>query len=427
MRKSIILQVITPFIVLSAAASGLFGQECPDSKQLTAGHTGMMATVRFLADDALAGRLAGSASERCAGDYIAQHFAELKLKPAGTDGTFFQSFPVASGANPHAPPGTGRNIIAVLEGSDPHLKNEYVIVGAHYDHLGDGRFGSTAKDQKFAVHNGADDNASGVAAVIDVARRLASGPPPARSIVFMAFSGEEAGLIGSNYFTNNPTIPLDKARAMLNLDMVGRLEADPLIVYGIGTATEWEKLVKAAAEAAQVDVTLQPDGYGASDHTSFYLKNIPVLHFFTNVHGDYHNPGDDWEKIDAAGLEKISNMVTALAQQAANKHTVLTLQKNAGSPPGSRAGGGYGAYLGTIPDFSPVKYGVKISGVREGSPSALAGLTAGDVIIRFDSDEIKDLQAMTDALRKRKPGDKVKITVLRAEKEVALMATLGKR
>jgi hypothetical protein len=243
----------------------------------------------------------------------------------------------------------------------------------------------------------------------------------------MAFSGEEAGLIGSNYFASNPTIPLDKTRAMLNLDMVGRLEADPLIVYGIGTATEWEKLVKAAAEAAQVDVTLQPDGYGASDHTSFYLKNIPVLHFFTNVHGDYHNPGDDWEKIDAAGLEKISNMVTALAQQAANKHTVLTLQKNAGSPPGSRAGGGYGAYLGTIPDFSPVKYGVKISGVREGSPSALAGLTAGDVIIRFDSDEIKDLQAMTDALRKRKPGDKVKITVLRAEKEVALMATLGKR
>jgi hypothetical protein len=407
------------------ANSDVRAQTCPDAARITAGHAGMMATVRYLADDALGGRLAGTRHERCAGDYIAQRFAAIGLKPAGTDGTYFQSFSVASAVNPHARAGMiGRNVLGLLEGSDPQLKNEYIIVGAHYDHLGLGQFGSTSKTRGRFIHNGADDNASGVAAMLAVAERLVR-ERPARTVVFMGFSGEEEGLIGSRYFANNPTFPIANVRAMLNLDMVGRLGKGPLIVYGIGTAHEWEQLVTAAAAKEQVGVTLNPDGYGASDHTSFYEKNIPVLHFFTNVHGDYHNPGDDWDKIDAAGLGKVASIVTTLAAQAAHQATVLTLRKM--PAPAPQGGGGYGAYLGTVPDFSPVQYGVKISGVREGSPAAQAGLISGDIIIRFDSTEIKDLQAMTDALRKRKPGEKVRITVLRADKEVVLDATFGKR
>jgi S1-C subfamily serine protease len=243
----------------------------------------------------------------------------------------------------------------------------------------------------------------------------------------MAFSAEESGLIGSAFFANNPTIQLGNARAMLNLDMVGRLGNGPLIVYGIGTAREWETVVRNATTKAGVSVTLQADGYGASDHTSFYLKDVPVLHFFTNVHSDYHNPGDDWEKLDAPGMNKVASIVSSVASHAANRETVITLQKGAGKPPAAAGSSGYGAYLGTVPDFSPVKYGVKISGVRENSPAAQAGLAGGDIIIKFDDKPVADLQAMTDALRSYKPGDKVKITVLRADKEVVIDAVFGKR
>jgi len=426
MRKSIVIKVLTAVVLTGVAAPGLYGQACPDAATLTKGQQGAMITVRYLADDALEGRLAGSAGERCAGEFIARRFAALKLKPAGTDGTYFQSFSSASAANPHAPSGTARNVIALLEGADPQLKNEYVIVGAHYDHLGMGEFGSTSVDKKPAIHNGADDNASGVAVMLETAARMAQGPRPARSILFMAFSGEEAGLLGSAYFASNPTIQLPNTRAMINLDMVGRLGAGPMIVYGIGTAKEWEGIVRSAATAEKVAITLNPDGYGASDHTSFYMKEIPVLHFFTNSHSEYHNPNDDWQKIDAAGMNKVTAIVTAVARQAATPGTVLTLVKDVGRPPAA-SGGGYGAYLGTVPDFAPVPKGVKISGVRENSPAAQAGLTGGDIIIRFDNDEIADLQGMTNALRTRKPGDSVKIAVLRDGKEVVVNAVLGRR
>jgi acetylornithine deacetylase/succinyl-diaminopimelate desuccinylase-like protein len=427
MRNSIVLRLLTPIVLLGTGAPAVLAQDCPDAARLTAGHAGVMATVRYLADDALGGRLAGSPGERCAGDFIAQRFAALGLKPAGVEGTYFQAFPLASTLNPHAPQGNGRNVIALLEGADPQLKNEFVVIGAHYDHLGMGLFGSTSADQQPAIHNGADDNASGVAALLDIAARLKRGPRPARSVLFVAFSGEESGLLGSMFFAGNPTLQLTNARAMINLDMVGRLGAGPLIVYGIGTATEWEKLVRDAATAAKVNVTLQQDGYGASDHTSFYLKDIPVLHFFTNVHADYHKPTDDWQKIDAAGIDKVSAIVAAVARQAADKQTSLTLVKGVGRPPAPAGSGGYGAYLGTIPDFSPVPRGVKLSGVRENSPAAVAGLAAGDIIIRFDDTEIKDLQGMTDALRQRKPGESVKITVLRDDKEVVVTAVFGRR
>lgn len=298
MRKSIISQVLTAIVLVGAVAPYSHGQVCPDAVKVIGGLKGPVATVRYLADDQLEGRLAGSAGERCAGDFIARRFQQLGLQPAGDNGTYFQSFDVASASNPHAPAGTGRNVVAFLEGADAKLKHEYVIIGAHYDHLGMGAFGSTSGSSTPAIHNGADDNASGVAALLEVAERL-SKKKPARSVLFLTFSGEESGLIGSAYYTNHALRPLTQARAMINMDMVGRLGQGPLIVYGIGTAQEWKDLVNKAAGKRNVALTLIDDGYGASDHTSFYLKDIPVLHFFTNVHGDYHKPSDDWEKIDA--------------------------------------------------------------------------------------------------------------------------------
>jgi hypothetical protein len=428
MRKSIIRQVLTVTLLLGAAPPYLVGQACPDATKMTAGLEGPIATVRYLADDALEGRLAGSSGERCAGDYLADRFRQLGLRPAGEAGTYFQSFSVASAANPHAPSGTGRNVLALLEGADPQLKTEYIIIGAHYDHLGMGLFGSTAASKQPAIHNGADDNASGVAALLEVAARLAKGPPPARSVLFMAFTGEESGLLGSSHWVNHPTQALTQARGMINMDMVGRLGQGPLIVYGVGTATEWKRLVTQATDAQKIEAKLIDDGYGASDHTSFYLKDIPVLHFFTNVHADYHKPSDDWEKIDGPGLLKVSAIISDVASSIANKQTTLTLVKGVGKPPAAAgASRGSAAFLGTVPDFTPVPKGVKLSGVGDGSPAQKAGLKAGDIIIRFDDTEIADLQAMSDALHERKPDDVVKITVLREGKEVVLTATLGKR
>jgi acetylornithine deacetylase/succinyl-diaminopimelate desuccinylase-like protein len=427
MRKSIIRQVLTASLLLLPVPAALNAQTCPDVTKLTAGLNGPIATVRFLADDALGGRMAGSPGERCAGDYIAARFAALGLKPAGDSGTFFQAFDLASVINPHAPKGIGRNVVAILEGSDPQLRGEYIVIGAHYDHLGMGAFGSTSGDTTPAIHNGADDNASGVAALLEVAERLTRSGTPARSVVFIAFSGEESGLIGSAFYANHPHTPLTQARAMLNMDMVGRLGKGPLIVYGVGTANEWPALVKRTGEKHDVDLTLVGDGFGASDHTSFYMKDVPVLHFFSNVHSDYHKPSDDWEKIDAPGLLKVSDVITDIAREIAGTQTTLTLIKGAGRPPGAAPSRGSGAYLGTIPDFTPVPKGVKISGVRAGGPGDTAGLKGGDIIIRFDNDDIADLQGMTDALNKRKPGDTVKVAVIRDGNELVLTATLGKR
>jgi hypothetical protein len=410
--------------LLLACAPGLRAQGCPSARALTRGVSGPLAHVRYLADDALQGRLAGTPSERCAGDYIAAQFRRLRLEPAGDGGTYFQSLPLASAVNPHASGGTGRNVVAMLLGADPAHAGEAVVIGAHYDHLGHGGSFSMAPGDS-SIHNGADDNASGVAALIDIARRLSRGPRPARSIVFVAFTGEEEGLIGSAFYAGHPALPLEGTRAMLNLDMVGRLGNGPLIVYGTDTAPEWAAVLDSAARAAGVETRGGGDGFGASDQTSFYARGLPVLHFFTNVHGDYHRPSDDWEKIDAAGLDKVAQIVTAVARSVASRPQPLTFVRAAAPPPA--ASGGYGAYLGTIPDFTPVPDGVKLSGVRAGSPAERAGLRGGDVLVRLGDDEVHDLQGMTNALRAHKPGDTVRVDVLRDGARLTLTATLGTR
>jgi Zn-dependent M28 family amino/carboxypeptidase len=316
-------------------------------------------------------------------------------------------------------------VVAVLRGADPALAGEAVIVGAHYDHLGHGGSFSMARGDS-SIHNGADDNASGVAAMLEIARRLARGPRPARSVVFIAFTGEEQGLLGSAYYAGHPAVALERTRAMLNLDMVGRLGAGPLIVYGTDTADEWKAVVDSAAAAEGVLVRGGGDGFGASDQTSFYARGLPVLHFFTNVHTDYHRPGDDWEKIDAAGLERVAAIVARVAGSVASRPAALTFRR-AAAPAQVTSAPGYGAYLGSIPDFTPVPDGVKLSGVRAGSPAEKAGIRAGDVIVKMGEMDVHDLQGLTNALRAHKPGDTVPIVILRDGQRLTVTATLGTR
>ena len=415
--------------VVLLAPSAVSAQTCPDPASLTSGLSLPMAAVRYLADDALKGRLAGSDGERCAGDFIAREFTRIGLKPGGENGTFFQSLDLASVLNPHAAGGTGRNVIATLEGADPELKREWVVVGAHYDHLGEGGGPNSLAPGERAIHNGADDNASGVAAVLWVAERLATGPRPARSVAFVAFTGEESGLLGSAYYASHRANDADPIVGMVNLDMVGRLNGGTLLVYGVGTAVEWTALVEPAAARAGVVIATKGDGYGPSDHTSFYLKDVPVLHFFTNTHGDYHKPSDDWDKIDAKGLTAVAAIVADVATAAANSRPRLTLKRGAGEPPKPESGTsrGYGAWLGSVPDFTPVERGVKLSGVTKGSPADVAGIRTGDIVVGLGTHDVADLQGMTDALRAHKPGDVVDVQVLRGGERVSLKVTLGSR
>ncbi|WP_420442686.1 M20/M25/M40 family metallo-hydrolase [Candidatus Palauibacter sp.] len=381
-----------------------------------------METVRYLADDALGGRFSGSAGERCAGEYIAAMFASLGLDPGGEDG-YFQELPLASAAQPHAPPGRGRNVVAILRGSDPELRESTVVVGAHYDHLGLGEFGSTGEAGE--IHNGADDNASGVAAVLAAARALRGGARPARSIVFVAFTGEELGLIGSAWYANHPAIPLEETVAMINLDMVGRLEGGEMIVYGMGTAPEWEEIVPAANSDIGIPLVWEEAGFGPSDHTSFYANDIPVLHFFTNVHADYHRHTDDAEKIDAPGLGRVARLTENVARALAERRERLAVIPGVGER--EQRGGGYGAWLGTVPDFTPVDFGVLLAGVTEGSPAAGGGLARGDVLIGLGDYEVGDLQAFTDALAAHRPGDEIVLRYLRDGEEHEATVRLGDR
>ena len=330
-----------------------------------------------------------------------------------------------------------RNVVALLPGANPLLRGEYVIVGAHYDHLGYGGEGSLAPGES-VIHNGADDNASGTAAMLEIARILAAGPRPDRSVVFIAFTGEERGLWGSAYFVREPTIDLEEAVAMLNLDMVGRVVDDGLTVMGVGTAAEWNEIVdRANAElSTPFRIGKSPDGYGPSDHSSFYGEGIPVLHFLSNLHEDYHRPSDDWQKINVDGLERVSQLAARIAGRLATGGAgAVALTPIEQAPPqrgaptqtqaASSTSGGYGPYLGTVPDMTPRDFGLRLTGVREGSPAAAAGLQPGDVVVEFAGKPITDIYAYTYALQAQAPGDEVVIVVERDGERVSLTATLG--
>ncbi len=390
--------------------------------------------IRFLSDDQLQGRMTGSRGADSAAAYLARRFSQVGLQPAA--GGWFQSFTVGreAPAARQTPAGAlvGKNVIGILPGRDPVLRNQTVVLGAHYDHLGLGGFGSLDPDSTGIVHNGADDNASGAAALIQVAARLAASPP-ARTVVFIAFSGEELGLLGSAYYVKQPIYPLAGTVAMVNLDMVGRLRNGRLIVYGARSAKEFPALLDSLNWYAGFDLKAQGDGYGPSDHSSFYAAKRPVLHIFTDLHEDYHRTTDDWQKVNYDGLKRVADFSLGLVTALANRTRPLTFLElpaptlsqtgtapTAGTP-------GYGAYLGTVPDMTGAPGGVRLVGVRAGSPAEKAGLRGDDIITRIGSKETPDLQAMTDALRSHKPGEVVEIMVRRGATVTTLQATLGVR
>jgi hypothetical protein len=401
---------------------------CPAPAPIIGDFHEPMAAVRYLADDALEGRLSGTPGERCAADYIASEFARIGLRPAGDAGGYLQAVGLQSIVNPHAPGGTGTNVIGILEGSDPALRDQYVVLGAHHDHLGHGEiYGSLAgpEDAGDDIHNGADDNASGVGALIEVAEAL-SADPPARSVLFITFTGEEWGLLGSAFFVEHPSVPLDRIDAMLNMDMVGRLGDQSLIVNGTGTAEEWDAILDSIEPRYGIPLARSTEGYGPSDHTSFYAKGISVLHFFTNVHEDYHRPSDEWPLIDQPGLARVADLVEGVVRAVADRPDRLVYLAGAGTPPEEETGG-YGAYLGTIPDFAPVDFGVKLSGVSAGGPAEAAGMRGGDILIQLGDFEISDLYALTDALNAIPVGTEVEATFLRDGERMTVSVTLRER
>ena len=586
-----VFAALTAGLTFASPAVSLSAQQaidCPDVDQLTAGMDPALAHIRYLADDALEGRGAGTNGARCAAQYIADQFEAIGLEPAGPNGSYFQGFPIRAGAvlgtgstlrtpqntytlttdwipfgysasstvagtllyggdainRPGDPnneyptlditgrivvvedgdlrapssqalqtdahfkasvaagrnaggmivllsDGRGlpdlsgetraalpipvaavrgeaadrirqaarsgdraflaasvqpraveaRNVAALLPGSDPSLADEVLIIGAHYDHLGLGGEGSLDPDAVGVVHNGADDNASGTSGLIEIARLLSqSDRRPARSVLFLAFTAEEKGLWGSSHYVRNPLVPIAQTVAMLNMDMIGRLEGRTLVVEGVGTAEEWTDILLAANQSTPrpLSIAVTPDGFGPSDHASFYGEGLPVLHFFSNTHVDYHRPSDDWDKVDIEGLGQIVDLVSEVAFDVAgvfgsDERMALTpvepdLAAAHGQDPSSTTtGGGYGPYLGTIPDMVPVDFGLRLTGVREGSPAADAGIRGGDIVVEFAGREIGDIYAYTYALQDHEPGDAVEIVVLRDGERLTLTAVLGDR
>ena len=320
------------------------------------------------------------------------------------------------------------NVVAWMRGRDT---TRTLVIGAHYDHLGFGGEGSLAPDSHLP-HLGADDNASGVAAMIGAARmlerRYQAGWRPEHNLVFCAFTGEESGLLGSAHFVDDPTRPLESIEAMINMDMVGRLRNNKLMVAGVGTADEFPAMIENANRAAGFDLKTSQDGYGPSDHSSFYKRQIPVLFLFTGAHADYHKPSDTWDKINERGLWRVSRFAGALLESLDARPRVHYRKAESDSSTGRIAGGGgYGSYLGTIPDYMQTEGGVLLSGVRTGGPADQAGLKGEDVIVKFDGVRIDNIYDYTYALRSRRPGQSVRITVKRAGKELDLVATLGRR
>jgi hypothetical protein len=313
-----------------------------------------------------------------------------------------------------------KNVAAVLEGVGPH-RDETIVIGAHYDHLGHGEPGSLAPGSH-EIHNGADDNASGVAVLIEVARRLSERSDKlSRKIVFLAFTGEERGLLGSARYVRDPLVPLDKTIAMINMDMVGRLTDNKLIVYGTDTAAEFEKLVERVGKSLDFDLAAKHGGFGPSDHSSFYAQQIPVMHVFTGSHPEYHRPTDDFPLLNIDGMRRVSVLVSDLAIALANAPDPPHFQQSKEKPAG---GGGDRPYFGSVPDFSSDTPGYALSGVTAGSPADRGGFKAKDVIIRFGESRIGNLEDFDSALRKFKAGDKVPVVVKRGKDEVKLEVTL---
>jgi hypothetical protein len=397
----------------------------------------LSADVGFLAADALEGRATGTAGNDSARAWIVQRMQRLGLEPLfnppcpSCARSFVQPFDARmSGAERNGLPAslpTG-NVGGLIRGRDPALRGEYVVLGAHFDHLGRRPFGSRDSPHTGAIHNGADDNASGVAAVLELARLLRKNPPR-RSVVVLAFSAEELGLLGSDYLVNHAPFALDSVQAMLNFDMVGRLRDDRLMVFGTATAREFPALLEGENREPAFRLNAVGDGNGRSDHASFYQRSVPVLHFFTDVHDDYHRSTDDAERIDVAGMERVIAYAERVTRSLADRASRLTfVRAPVAAPAASPSRSGVQPSLGTVPDMGAGDVpGLRLSGVTPGGAADRAGLKSGDVVVELGGKPVSDLQTYSDALYSHKPGDEVTVVVLRGAQRLTVTVTLGRR
>ena len=375
--------------------------------------------VAYLANDKLEGRQTGTKGEKLAADYLVNRFQNIGLEPKGSDG-YIQSYSFKPKTDPHKEVEfttnadstiTGRNIIGYINNN----AKTTIVIGAHYDHLGYGGEGSLYREKDKAIHNGADDNASGVAVLLDIATRLKikneqSEIKDKNNYLFLAFSGEEMGLLGSNYFSKNPTIKAKSINYMINMDMVGRMKADStLAVYGVGTSPMFKQTLKANNE--KFKLVQNESGVGPSDHTSFYLIDIPVLHFFTGQHEDYHKPGDDSEKLNYDGMNLISDYIfDIITDLDDNGELAFRKTKNESEEtPRFKVG------LGVVPDYLFDGKGMRIDGTREETPAFAAGLQKGDIVIKLGDSNVTDMMSYMRALSLFEKGNEAAITIKRGD------------
>ncbi|MEM1126921.1 MAG: M20/M25/M40 family metallo-hydrolase [Bacteroidota bacterium] len=383
----------------------------------------MQMDVAYLASDLLEGRAPGTEGEALAAAHLIARFEALGLEPAGTEG-YLQPFTFNVAANPHAMASvmqdrSARNVVALLDHGAPRT----IVVGAHYDHLGYGGEGSGSRQPADSlIHNGADDNASGTAAMLAIARRLtADDAPRSHNVLFLGFSAEETGLHGSKFFVENPAVPLESIAYMINLDMVGRLGPErDLVVSGTGTSPAWGAALDVAEATHEINVARSESGVGASDHTSFYLRDIPVVHLFTGAHDDYHKPIDDSHLIDYEGLVDISAFAVTLIEELDDDGEIAftkTQDSSQSSPMSFRVS------LGVMPDYAYQGDGMRIDAVLDDRPGSRAGLQNGDVVIRLGEIDVADIYDYMEALAQHDPGQTAPLVVMRNGERVETNVT----
>ncbi|MBT8291227.1 MAG: DUF4910 domain-containing protein [Muriicola sp.] len=378
--------------------------------------------VSFLASDSLKGRETGTANELMAAGYLAERMENLGISPAGKADTYFQTFTFKPKKDPHQEIQyveasdstiTGTNVIGFIDNKAENT----IILGAHYDHLGMGGQGSLHRGEA-AIHNGADDNASGVAVLLQLAQKLKKSELKGNNYLIMAFSGEEIGLLGSNYFAKNPTVDLEDVNYMINMDMVGRLrDSKVLSVSGTGTAPIWPQVLNSTNQ--DFELVLKESGVGPSDHTSFYLQDIPVLHFFTGQHEDYHKPTDDAEKLNYEGMEKITSYIMEVITEL-NDDEKLAFKKTKNE---SEEVPRFKVAMGVIPDYLYDGEGMRIDGVSEEKPAQRAGLQKGDVVVQMGDSTVTDMMSYMRALSVFEEGDSTSVVIDRNGEKITVQIT----
>ncbi len=403
--KKILLTAILASTALFCQAQGYISTE------------NLVKHISILSADSLMGRATGSIYEAKAANYIIKEFKKSGIEPKGNNNTYLQEFDFqVSSHGVKGRSGKANNVVGFLNNNAPYT----IVIGGHYDHLGTGEDGNSLDGHADGkIHNGADDNASGTAGVIELANYFATNKIKEKfNFLFICFSGEELGLFGSNYFCEHPTVDLSTITCMINMDMIGRLVKDTpvLTISGTGTCAEFVPALSAFRSAA-MDIKLDSAGVGPSDHTSFYNKQIPALHFFTGTHLDYHKPSDDADKINFQGTEVVLNIIAGLVEKLPSDKKLGFLKTRNPSMGGTPA---FKVTLGIMPSYGNSEDGMKVEAVLDGKPAMKAGMKDGDIILSIGSHQVKEIQTYMEALSKFKKGDKTTIKVRRGTETLEL-------